>query len=302
MIESLLMTAEIEAVELLSEITHPERDERDYINKGLISRIYGPYLDALIRHGIEKIKDGTNNPDITQRAICIAAGAYYWADQDYAKQNRVLNEEQLRRHQANVLNGTIALVPAETAVSNEASIRQVTTTDQFLSLQPSEVQAVLSALNYGAFFRPQTMASATRTLARSEIDELLSSLDSTQEAMPHLSVSNWAIGQTLAGIYQYVAQSNGLKLRHFDIGSGHGATIAAIFNCIGNLGIDRKPQMASTVFETTPEFYQELVEFADRPEGASLVGLENTSHNKNQAIQFRNLELLLLLGRMQQVL
>lgn len=275
------------AVQRLSETIHLDPDVRRYLNQGIATRVYGPFLEAMIEIGVDKIKDGSFDPDSIETALCTAAGCYYWADKDYAGQGCVLTDEQLTRHQANVLNGTIELVPAEATVSDEASIRQVKTADDSLSHNRSEVQAVLAALNYGIFFRPQTMASATRTLDRRQIDDLLTSLGSTQEAMPHLTVSNWGIGQTFAGVYSYAARSNGkLRIRHFDIGSGHGATLAAIINCVSNLeDIDNRPGLAMTALEATPEFYQELVQFTNRPEGVASIGLESVSHSRQVGIQ-----------------
>lgn len=289
------MIAEISpAVQRLSETIHLDPDVRSYLNKGVATRVYGPFLEAMIDFGIDKIKEGSFSPGSIETALCNSAGCFYWADQDYAKQDKVLSDEQLERHQANVLNGTIELVPRDVGVSDEVSIKQVETADTLISVNNSNVQAAIAALNYGVFFRPQTMASATRTLDRRQIDDLLASLDSTQEAMPHLTVTNWAIGQTFAGIYRYVAKSNGrLRMRHFDIGSGHGATLAAITNSVNNLEvIDKRPGLAITALEATPEFYRELNEFTSGPEGAALIGLDTTSRNAEPGMGISEFEVV----------
>ena len=263
----------VEALKLLGQAIHLDPDIRREIKDGLDTPTYSPYLAEMLRYTIEGVQNGILKSELVEPALGNAARLFVLADWDYRKGQKPLSGEALARHQANVLAGKIELVSPEAATTDEQGIRQVETADSFLSNQG--IQATLTAINYGAFFRPQTMASATRTLDRRAIDKLLAIVDSTQEAMPHLSVSNWAIGQTVAGIYRYVAELPFGRLRIFDIGSGHGATIAATTSSIHNSdGINRRPELSITGLETTPEFYQELTGFVRRDEGIAALNLK----------------------------
>ncbi len=217
-------------------------------------------------------------------ALGIAASLFSYADAGYRGSNpNALSGQALVDHQTNVLSGKIVLVPNEARVPDEESIRQVKTANDFLARQPHAIQAELAAINYGAFFRPQTMAGATRTLDRQAIDELLETASTSHEAMPHLSVSNWAIGQTVAGVYENLSKSEQpKKLRIVDIGSGHGATIVAITNSIHNIGdVNSRPELAITALEPTPEFFEELVNFAKNSDTVSSLGLKSINQETN---------------------
>lgn len=284
MLVSYDMNVEVRTPEVLTPLDSLDRtirldpDIKREIKRGLETLIYEPYLAEMVNYAAAGVRDGKLDGEIVDLALCDAAMLFHFADQDYREgKEHPLSGELLAKHQANVLAGKIELVPPEFTTTLQQGIRQVQRANQLLTVP--EIQATLAAINYGAFFRPQTMASATRTLLdRGKIDKLLATVDSTQEAMPHLSVSNWAIGQIVAGVYRHLAQSSSGRLRIVDIGSGHGATIAAITSSIGSLeGISRRPELAITGLEVTPEFYDELVEFAQKDEGIAGLNLTQDS-------------------------
>lgn len=273
------------AVEALSDVIKFDPEIRAEIDGGVCTPTYGSVLDAMVAHAVEGIQEGSFKPETVEKALGTAASLYIYADRDYRQQADHLSGESLTNHQTNVLNGVIELIPVEAAVSIEHSTRQVKTADDFLSYKPSDVEATLAALNYGSFFRPQTMASAARTLDHREVSELLETAASTREAMPHLTVSNWVIGQIVAEVYRYAGQSDRPpRLRTIDMGSGPGATLAAITNSLANVeDIDHRPEVAITALEATPEFYKELSAFAIRDESATILELERASSTSTKS-------------------
>jgi hypothetical protein len=269
------------AVQALIEVTNLNDLSRIRLEKGAGSRVYGPFVERMALHAVTKIESGALDPQPAVKALEIASALYLSSDKRYSQNPHAIRGDALKRHQANVLGGDIVLVPKEAATAPEEGIAQVVFANDMLRAVNSKVEAALSDINYGSLFRMQTMAGATRTLDRREIDDLLESMSTSQEAMPHLSVSNWAIGQTVAGIYEYLGRSQVGRLRIIDIGSGHGATTAAETNSIVHVdGIDRRPEIAITALETTTEFYKELATFAENDHAASALDLERVRLNK----------------------
>lgn len=280
------MSAGAERTETLRYLldTAPQKpDLQQELEAGLATRVYGPYFGRMLDYGAGCILDGTLSRDSVITALTIAARLYQAADQDYSRQENTLSDEELAAHQTNVLNGDIVPIPEESAVSYRNSVAQVERADAALYDQPDDVQAALAEINYGAFFRPQTMASAARTLDRREVHKLVSAPKEGMEAMPHLTVSNWAIGQTLAGIYRNVSRLNDSprppRLQVIDIGSGQGATVAAITDSLSSEEVDNKPVLSITGIEVTRGFYEDLSSFTENDQGASSLGLRPVRYN-----------------------
>lgn len=269
----------VETVQFLQETAPQQPDLQRELEAGLATRVYGPFLERMIDYGRASILHGTLDTESAVNALVIASRLYQAADQDYATQDRVLTDEELEAHQANVLEGKIVLIPEEAQVSYQNSVRQVERADNAFYDLPSSVQAALADINYGAFFKPQTMASAKRTLDNREIAKLLET--GGQEAMPHLTVTNWAIGQTLAGIYERAATLQVPRIRIFDVGSGQGATIAAVTNSIAKVESSYKPLLSITGLETTRGFYGDLAAFAENDPAAKSLGLEPVRYDPN---------------------
>jgi hypothetical protein len=72
--------------------------------------------------------------------------------------------------------GDIRFVSEEAATTVTEGVMQVTTANTTLYPLKSRIEAAMAALNYGATFKPQTMADASRTLDRREIDDLLNAM------------------------------------------------------------------------------------------------------------------------------
>ncbi|HEX5744297.1 MAG TPA: hypothetical protein VFX84_02490 [Candidatus Saccharimonadales bacterium] len=165
-----------------------------------------------------------------------------------------------RRHVENVRAGRIETVAPQFWMTAEAGRNQVTRADRHLNGENPGVEPILAALNYSLYFKPGTMAGAARTLSRSP--EEVAAVEEL-EAMPHLTVSNWAIGETVQHVYEAMAaRSDAGRLHIIDMCSGTGATPAAIVNRLGvaqerGHGLDGD-RLGIMSFETTPVFYDQL--------------------------------------------
>lgn len=273
---------QVETIELLRQ-TIPSFDQgtQREIEHGLTTPTYAPFLAEMARYSAGAIRSGTLlDSQLVGLALVTASKLFCMADEDYRLGgNPVLSGEALKRHQANVLAGKIELVPREFGTTPEQSIRQVDRANASLLRFP-DIAAIMAAINYGALFRPQTMASATRTLERHELSRLLALVDSSQEAMPHLTVSNWAISQVSAGLYQHMAQLGLGRIRIIDIGSGPGGTIAAQTSSILDLGdIGRRPELAISALEITPEYIDQITHFAQEDKGIATLNLRPNHHS-----------------------
>lgn len=263
-----------ENLQFIKNVSPHNPDAVEQILDGLSTRIYRPYLGRMLDYGVGQIRDGILDPQATSDALVTASELYVAADQDYHTQSRPISDRRLGPHQANVLGGNIVLVNERSQVTLENSQAQVERADQAFYNQTSDSQAVLADLNYGTVFRSQTMASASHTLGRKELDKLLAVLGKDQTAMPHLTASNWAIGQLVAGAYKFASESElHPRMRIFDIGSGQGATLAAIINSIGVESVEEAPEISITGLETTSDFYSDLAEFVEGDNGARTLGL-----------------------------
>ncbi|MBU1031614.1 hypothetical protein KKE03_01675, partial [Patescibacteria group bacterium] len=74
------MIAETEPIERLAEVISLHWDTPTHLKAGLQSEIYGPYLQAMMNHAVQRVNDGTNNPEATELALLIAADEYFWAE------------------------------------------------------------------------------------------------------------------------------------------------------------------------------------------------------------------------------
>lgn len=172
---------------------------------------------------------------------------------------RLPAESTWTRHTRNVRNGKIALLPPTFWMKPEVSKAQAQRANKALNGATTGVEHVLAALNYQLYFQPKTMAGAARTLAQ---DPEIVATSEELEAMPHLSVTNWTIGQTVQHVYEGMAHSPKGRLQVIDMCSGTGATLAAITNRLSiaqdngyELGEDRLGLLG---IEATPAFFEQL--------------------------------------------
>src|SRR3990167_2635368 len=200
-------------------------DEQEIIELGRNAYLFGAFLDPIIKAGIDHVADGSMEQKNVGLALSTIAKLYSFSGEDYKGQQGKLTGLALTAHQGNVLSGKIVLVDPEMEMNETNRLSQLTRANEALSKLPPEIQAIIAELNYEVFFRPQTMAGGAETRGRNELDTLLASLGKDQNAMPHLTLTNWAIGDIAEGVYS----STGVrKLDIIDTGSGPGGTIATI--------------------------------------------------------------------------
>lgn len=236
--------------------------------------LYGPYFSAMVNHAAEMVEQGlVDDPQITGRALGIVAELYTRANRRYDR--KPWPKKVLKEHQYNVLHGILKPVEEKYRTTRAEGIRQVRAANALLTGEVDGVESEISRYNYGGcFFGKGTMADASRTLLRGDSDDLIENND--HSAMPHLSISNYVIGQTIASIMKFAKERDDVKVRVFDYGSGHGATLAAIFRSINRFGAVMDPsRVAFTAIETTKPFFDTLLNFArNKRKGAPSIGLK----------------------------
>lgn len=179
--------------------------------------------------------------------------------EEYRRYHKTPAPNTWAKHVARVRAGKIALLPPTFWMTPWRGRLQAERANRALDVATTGVEHVLAALNYELYFRPETMAGAARTLARSP--EIVAT-SKELEAMPHLSVANWTLGQTVQHVFEGMARQPKGKLEVVDMCSGTGATLAAITNRLSiasgqgySLGPDR---LAILGFEATPAFFEQL--------------------------------------------
>ncbi len=251
------------------------------LEAGRKSYLFGIFLDPMITVGINHISDGSMDQGNVNTALLTIAELFHLSGEDYEKQAGKLTGDTLSAHQRNILNGSIVLVTPGEGMNEANRLAQLRRSDEALSKLPPEIQAIIAELNYEAFFRPQTMAGGIETRARNELNQLLTSLGTEQDAMPHLTLTNWAIGQIVGGIASSVSKtSETSNLRIIDIGSGPGGTVAAITDRLLDAETEGE-RVAITCIETTQGFYDQLRSFTEGDDVIANLGLEVNSLGAN---------------------
>jgi len=179
----------------------------------------------------------------------------------------VPDKETWEAHIGNVRQGQVVLLPEAFWTTEAFGRQQVERANAvFGSGQHGDDEQILvdeerllAALNYQLYFKPDTMAGAARVL--SESPEIAASSEEVG-GMPHLSVSNWTIGEVAQHVYEQMSQQPRGTLHIVDVGSESGATLSAIVNRLGvaqsggmALGAGR---LSLAGLETTPVFFDQL--------------------------------------------
>jgi hypothetical protein len=233
------------------------------VERGLDDPHYGFIMGDNLQMANTLLREGSQSLPIEE--IPAAMGALAWllseSGADYRKRGQAPNPngDDWTGHMANVRAGEIKPLPEEFWMTATRGKRQVRRADETLNAAAPGVEQVLAVLNYSLYFRPDTMAGAARTLAKGP-EEIATSQE--LEAMPHLSVANWVIGQTAQHLYEEISESREGGLHILDLCSGTGATLAAITDRLSmaqDLRHGMDGRLSVTGFEATPAFYNALV-------------------------------------------
>lgn len=204
------------------------------LDEAVSRRIYGP----VVASNLELMRQDEVDPDLALRAaktlanLTVRSEAFYKDDSDnYRPPNNYYThdfQDALRVLQAKMANGGKiqgAALPVELAMTKSEGIEQVTAANTRLNEEDSEVARLLADNNYSLYFTDSTMASASDT----RLEDVIES--ESYEAMPHLSRSNYVVGQ-LAGHIVKHAQG---RVSIIDTGSGSAATLARTIEGISDV-------------------------------------------------------------------
>lgn len=248
-------------------------EQAQMIEKGRNAFLFGAFMDPMIEAGLRHFSDGSMKKDDVSLALQTVANLFAASGRDYeAQPNHLEDEEAIATHQENVKNGRIILVQDTFEMDSVNRVKQLKLADMTFSSLTPNIQAIIAELNYEEFFRSQTMAGGDKTRDRGERDRLISSLGKDQEAMPHLTLPNWSIGDITQGIVK-AAQEKGKKVRIIDTGSGPGGTLSAETSRLNEAKPDRS-RLAITGIETTQGFYDQLGDFVSNDPVIEELGLE----------------------------
>lgn len=230
-------------------------------HRALADQHYGFIMEDNLRAATELINSGADQLPIDELPLAMHTLATLLgaSGEDYRDCSVTPSSSIWETHINNVREGRIQLLPFSFWMSALSGRRQAQRADEALDTASTGVEHLLAALNYQIYFKPQTMAGAARTLSRSP--EIVATSEEL-EAMPHLSVTNWTIGQTAQHVYEQLARQPHGSLRIIDMCSGTGATLAAITNRLaiaqnGGTTLDGS-RIGIVGFEATPAFYEQL--------------------------------------------
>lgn len=223
------------------------------------SNIYG----HIVASNLEYFRTTDTAPEVAAAAARVLCGVtrasarMYWQDRQGARSPKLhLNshfQTSLTELQANMAQGVIAPLPEEYAMTADEGLQQVRFADKILYDLGPLGRRLLSDANYSLYFSQRTMANGEQLLDTT-IDEVVES--DGEEQMPHLTRTNFAIGQLLAGI----ARHRRGRLTIIDNGAGTGATLAATVSAMNQVS-DYKGTAIHAV-ESNADFCEGLEELA----------------------------------------
>lgn len=251
--------------------------QQELLKRAAGSVIYGPTVERYIvasmdaRHPAETLSPGEIDSETVDQALRFLAASALRTEEEYDRRHPgVLQSASfhtaIREHQDHVDRGDIALIPEEFAMTPEEGQHQVDFADQQLARLGSRAQTYLAGLNYAAF-TPSTMQTGLELLeGRNRTDLAAWSEKGIQDSMPHLAISNIAIGELVADIYGQTTHRN-IPLQIIDNGSGSGATLAGIVlgleKGIQSNGSVKPDQIGLTGIECTAPMFGQLQAFAE---------------------------------------
>jgi hypothetical protein len=260
------MSSAIELGDAFAEACHDAGfAPHDPVRTGVEMTLRDPHFGYVMEDNLRaatKVVQGRRADEAMPIAMGTLAHLLGLAGENYRRHDQLPSYEMWEEHVENVRDGQveISLLPRFWSTPEDGQA-QVGAADHFLSLYPQpRVQQQLAEINYQLYFNRQTMAGADKTL---DITPDAAAAVASVEGMPHLTVANWALGQLAQRVYERMSRNGRGNLHIVDMGSGTGATMAAIMNRLHvaqERGSELAPERLSvTGIETAPAFFRELL-------------------------------------------
>lgn len=225
------------------------------IRESLLGIVYGPYQAYFLTEATESLKHGENPKNVFD-AIRAATMLFGRSGRDYEKNIPNLGGIDWETLQSKVMAGIIDVnfLPDNAIAPEGFGTRQVRNANRVFNASPSRAQLLLAQWNYN-LFNNSTMLEGSRLLGQEGVGSLVQWTEqSEQESMPHLTLSNMAIGSSVSDILSSNELQN-QKVTIVDTGSGTGATLAAV-----TLGIEQVKNMNNSIALKGIEACQALFE------------------------------------------
>lgn len=255
------------------------KDGQQTVKQAVETTIYGglisKYLDAAIGVAKDGKVESAVEPDkaTLAGAVDFISRAAVRSEAEYARTRPTFLEDPgFRREiddlQVSVSMGIIRLMSDRFAMTREEGRNQVDFADTAFSSLGQRAQLLMAGLNY-ATFTGKTMLTGNALISDSEQLDLNGWTEKQmQQSMPHLVISNMAIGQIVSALLQRGKVDESFNI--VDTGSGTGCTLAGSV-----LGVQdaaekgsKNPRISMTGIEGGRKFfYDELVPFADAARG-----------------------------------
>jgi len=289
-----------------------KRQRQDHVaavDKATKSVIYGGLVQQYLKAALSVVQDGKVESAVEPDQVGVATAVDFLAraaartEAEYGK-NRpdVLDSpefrQEIQRLQVNVAQGIIELLSARYGMRPQEGRNQVEYADTAFSSLGQRAQLLMAGLNY-ATFTGKTMLTGNALLAGSEEHDLTGWTEKQmQQSMPHLVLSNMAIGQIVSALLQ--RGKAGELFSIVDTGSGTGCTLAGSVLGVRDAmdkGFD-STRLSITGIEGGRKFFdEELAPFADVAIGKlPEVALDKTVHRKPTQHEVANGQFNLMYG------
>jgi len=205
------------------------------VQKASETVIYGDPVKQYVKAALKVVNDGQVESAVEPDTVEVANGIDFLSkaavrtEIEYGE-NRpdVLNAPKFRQEiqdlQVNVASGVIDLVSEQYGMTTQEGRNQVEFADTAFSSLGQRSQLLMAGLNY-ATFTGKTMLTGNTLLSNEQDLDLTGWTEKQmQEAMPHLVLSNMAIGQIVSALLQQGKADELVSI--VDTGSGTGCTLA----------------------------------------------------------------------------
>lgn len=273
------------------------------------SVIYGGLVRKYLEAALSVVQDGQVESAVESDKAGVASAVNFLSraavrtETEYARERpEILDSPEFRQEiqglQVNVARGIIELLSERYGMRPQEGRKQVEFADSAFSSLGQRAQLLMAGLNY-ATFTGKTMLTGNALLAGSEELDLNGWTEKQmQQSMPHLVLSNMAIGQIVSALLQRGKANELFSI--IDTGSGTGCTLAGSVLGVRDAmdkGFD-STRLSITGIEGGRKFFDgELVPFADVAMGKlSDVGLDKTIYRKPTRHEVANGQFNLMYG------